>query len=627
MWTVRRRRRIALALLIALLVGLGSSRAIRKRLRAAAPRPHSVEQRVTGFSLPDAVSGRTVSLADFADRPVVVLMFLGIDCPIAELYVPRISALSQALASRGVVFLGINSNAHDTLEEIAAHSERLKIPFPVLRDDGNVLADRLKAERMCEVVVLDKQRRVRYRGAIDDQYQIGARRSEPEQHYLATAIESVLAGRKVALAESQVFGCPIERVKSRKPERPMPGGNPGTPTEAVSVTDIGTVTYAEHVAPIVQEKCVGCHRPGEAGPFPLLTYAQVKRRATTLREAVEERRMPPWYADPRYGHFHNDRSLSAREIATLLAWVDQGKPEGDPKKTPAPRSYSPGWKIGTPDVVLEMLEPYEVQAEGVVPYQRFRIPTGFTEDRWVQAVEGRPGDRNVVHHISIFIEEHNPDLTNTHRTGPCLVTYAPGDIPGVYPPGVAKRIPAGSDLLFEVHYTPIGRERTDRSSVGLVFAKEPVRFEAITKGIRPLGPLESRLVIPPGAENHESRATFTFRYDSHLVGLMPHMHLRGKDFKYTLRLPDGSSEVLLSVPAYNFAWQDIYRLTEPRRLPQGSQIECVAHFDNSRNNPANPDPTATVRWGDYTWDEMMIGYIDYYIDVRPKEGLRIGEDF
>ncbi|MDR3636164.1 MAG: redoxin domain-containing protein [Isosphaeraceae bacterium] len=579
------------------------------------------------FALRDVVSGQTVALADFAGRPAVVVAFLGIDCPIAELYAPRLAALSRDYESRGVAFLGVNANAHDAVEEIAAHAQRLHIPFPVLRDEGNVLADRLKADRMCEIVVLDGRKMVRYRGAIDDQYQIGARRDEPERHYLADALEAILAGRRVAVAESEVFGCPIERVKPQAPRRRMTGGAPGASLAQESPEEVGPVTYAEHVAPIVQSKCQDCHRPGEAGPFPLLTYEHVRRRASTLREAVDERRMPPWYADPRYGHFANDRSLSARERATLLAWVDQGTPRGADATMPPPHTFPQGWKIGTPDAVVSMLESYSVQAEGVVPYQRFRIPTGFTEDKWVQAVEGRPGDRNVVHHISIFIESHDSDRNNTHRTGPCLVTYAPGDIPGIYPPGVAKRIPAGSDLLFEVHYTPIGRERTDRSSVGLIFAKGPVRYEAITKGIPPPGPPDKRLEIPPGAENHEVRAAFTFRSDSHLIGMMPHMHLRGKDFQYTLRLPDGTSEILLSVPAFNFAWQDIYRFPEPRRLPKGARIECIAHYDNSRNNPANPDPTATVRWGDYTWDEMMIGYIDYYIDVLPKDGLKIGEDF
>lgn len=625
MWTVRRRRRLAVVLALSVIAGFGIFG--RKNRSRAAPRVLHQEQPVANFALPDVVSGRTVALRDLADRPAVAIVFLGIDCPIAELYAPRLAALCRAFEGRGVAFLGINANARDTVEEIAAHAKRLDLPFPVLRDEGNVLADRLKADRMCEVVLLDRQRMVCYRGAIDDQYQIGARRDEPEHRYLADALEAILKGRRVAVAESQVFGCPIERAKPQTPRRKMPGGKPGASVAEVSPGEIGPVNYSEHVAPIVQEKCQDCHRPGEAGPFPLLTYEHARRRASTIREAVDERRMPPWYADPRHGHFANDRSLSARERATLLAWVDQGMPRGDDAKLPAPRTFTQGWRIGTPDTVISMLEPYEVAAEGVVPYQRFRIPTGFKEDKWVQAVEGRPGDRNVVHHISIFIEAHDPDPNNTHRTGPCLVTYAPGDIPGVYPTGVAKRIPAGSDLLFEVHYTPIGRERTDRSCVGLVFATEPVRYEAITKGVPPPGPPDKRLEIPPGAENHEVRSSFTIRRDSHLLGMMPHMHLRGKDFKYTLRLPDGSSEVLLSVPAFNFAWQDVYRLAEPRRLPRGARIECVAHFDNSRNNPANPDPTVTVRWGDYTWDEMMIGYMDYYIDVPPKGGLKFGEDF
>jgi peroxiredoxin len=587
---------------------------------------------VADFTLPDATTGQSVSLSDFRGSRAVVLVFLGIDCPVAELYSPRLAALDASLRGRGVAFLAINSNALDTPAEVAAHARRNGILFPVLKDAGNVVADRLQVERLCEVIVLDPERRVRYRGAIDDQYRVGKRKGAAVHHYLADAIEAVLAGRPVPVAESEVFGCPIEREKVRTASQTRPRVRPAAPVIREQVAKVETragldrVTFSEQVAPILQEKCQSCHRPGQVGPFALLTYEQARRRASAIREAVEDLRMPPWHADRRHGRFENDRSLSASQRATLLAWVDQGAPLGDPAKVPPRRAFPEGWGIGTPDAVVEMRAPYTVQAEGAVPYQRFRVPIGFAEDRWVQAAEARPGDRGVVHHISVFVEPHDPSPAHTTRRGPCLVTYAPGDIPAVYPPGVAKRIPAGSDLLLEIHYTPTGRVRTDRSSVGLIFARGPITYEAITKGIHPRGTIKQRLRIPPGADNYEARSSYTFRDDSHLLSLMPHMHLRGKDFEYSVTYLDGRREILLSVPAFDFGWQSVYRLAEPKALPRGTRVDCVAHYDNSAGNPSNPDPTSTVEWGDYTWDEMMIGYIDYYHDVPTRWTIESEEE-
>jgi hypothetical protein len=345
----------------------------------------------------------------------------------------------------------------------------------------------------------------------------------------------------------------------------------------------------------------------------LLTYRDTRRHAAMIREVVADRRMPPWHADPHIGRFENDRSLSARERATLLAWVDRGAPLGDPGDLPAPKTFPDGWSIGTPDTIIAMPESYTVPAEGVVAIQQFRVKTGLTEAKWVQAAEVQPGDRAVVHHIFVYVDKPDPDPSNRKKDWTCLVGYAPGDMPEVFPPGVAKRIPAGSDLLFEVHYTPIGRLRFDRSRVGLIFAREPVRHEAITTGIP-----QRALRIPPGAPNYELRASHTFPRDVRLLSLMPHMHLRGKDFRYTAHYPDGRSEDLLSVPAFDFAWQSVYRLAEPKRLPRGTRIDCLAHYDNSSANPANPDPTRTVTWGDQVWDEMMIGFVDYDTEVPPS---------
>lgn len=372
--------------------------------------------------------------------------------------------------------------------------------------------------------------------------------------------------------------------------------------------DVGPVTFAEHVAPILQQKCQTCHRPGQVAGFSLLTYDQARRWRRGIKEVVLDRRMPPWHADPRHGEFANDRGLSPTQRATLVAWVDQETPLGDPARMPEPRSFPEGWTIGEPDIVLTMREAFTVPAEGVLSYQKFRVPTNFGKDVWLQALEARPGDRRVVHHVCVFLETKIPNEEGRAER-PELVCYAPGDMPSVFPLGTAKRIPNGATLVFEVHYTTMGQQRTDQSSVGMIFAREPVRRKAVTKGIA-----DKTLAIPPGAENYESRSSFTFPFDARLLSLSPHMHYRGKDFRYTAIYPDGRREDLLSVPAYDFAWQSVYRLKEPKAMPRGTRIECLAHFDNSENNPKNPDPKALVRWGEQTWDEMMIGYIDYDVE-------------
>ena len=388
---------------------------------------------------------------------------------------------------------------------------------------------------------------------------------------------------------------------------------------------VGPVTYSADVAPIVQEKCQACHRPGQAGPFSLQTYSQARRRAAMIREVVDGRWMPPWHADPSFGRFANDRSLSPRERSILLAWVDQGAPEGDPHSLPPPRSFPEGWTIGTPDAILEMEEVYTVQAEGTLPYQHFRIPSRFNEDRWVQAAEVRPGDRSVVHHILVRVMPHRSSGSEARSSEPYFGIYLVGDIPSVFPPGIGRKIPAGSDFHFEVHYTPIGQARPDRSAIGLVFSKTPPAHQAISKGIK-----NDRFGIPPGAKHHPVESSFTFEHDSHLLSLTPHMHLRGKDFRYTAVYPDGRTETLLFVPSYDFAWQSIYRLEEPKPMPGGTRIDCLAHYDNSADNPANPDPTKPVHWGEQTDDEMLVGYIDYYIDdpvpassIAIKSGLPV----
>jgi hypothetical protein len=397
-----------------------------------------------------------------------------------------------------------------------------------------------------------------------------------------------------------------------------------------SLATVFAATFSKDVAPILQKNCQGCHRPGEPAPMSLLTYQEARPWAKAIREAVILKRMPPWYADPHFGKFANDRSLSQSDIDTLVAWADGGAVEGDPGKAPQPARFVDGWNIGTPDLVLEMVDEYQVPATGTIKYEYFSIPTKFTEDKWVQMAEVRPGNRALVHHVIAFVKPPKkpgeaPEPKQEGRRNrdesdrEFLVGYAPGSMPEIMEPGRAKLIKAGSEIVFQLHYTTNGTAGVDRSKVGLIFAKEPPRERVIT-----LSASNNKFVIPAGAANHEVESRFELRSDATLTMLFPHMHLRGKDFECRIALPGGEKQTLLKVPNYSFSWQLSYDLAQPMQLPKGTVIECMAHFDNSANNKYNPDATKEVRWGDQSWEEMMIGFFNVAFDANadPKTLFR-----
>jgi peroxiredoxin len=560
--------------------------------------------RTVDFSLKDS-SDRTWSLAGLKDSKAIVIVFLGTDCPVNNAYAPRLAELHKEFDGKGVHFLGINSNWQDTATRIAGHAKEHGIPFPVLKDTANVVADKFAARRTPEVFVLTPDGKVHYQGRIDDQYSYGGtKRPQPTRRDLAEAITEVLGGKPVSVAKTDVAGCVISR--------------------AIKAKETGTLTFTRDVARILQQRCQECHRPGQIGPMPLISYEDALGWSAMIQEVVSEKRMPPWHADPKHGTFANDRSLSDKERATLLSWIDQSCPKGDEKDMPKAPTFADGWRIGKPDAVLTIPTELTIpaKADNGIKYQYIVVPTNFEEDRWVKAAEAKPGNRAVVHHIIVFIlppgQRFQPGAGGRDRedgigTG-WLVAYAPGDNPALYADGIAKKIPKGASLVFQLHYTPNGAEATDRSSVGIIFTKEPPKHEAKTRGIA------NRMIIPPGADNYEVKSATTFQRDAELISLMPHMHLRGKDFSYRVVFPDGKTETLLSVPHYDFNWQSVYRLDKPLKLPAGTRIECTAHFDNSAKNANNPDPNKTVRWGDQTWDEMMIGFVDYaYTAPAPEK--------
>ena len=376
----------------------------------------------------------------------------------------------------------------------------------------------------------------------------------------------------------------------------------------VTTTSENNVTFTKDVAPIFYKNCTGCHRPGEIAPMSLLTYNEARPWAKSIREKVANRDMPPWHADPRYGEWRNDRRISQEAINTILAWVNTGAKEGDPKDLPAMPEYTPGWRIGKPDQTFSAPE-QSVPAEGVVDYQYLTVPTNFKEDRWVTSAEIRSSAHAVVHHVIVFVQE--PGATSRLQ-GRLLVGFAPGEDPAVFRAGFGRKIPAGSSLLFQIHYTPNGTPMKDTTTVGLIYAKTPVEHTVVTRPV-----LQTAFEIPAGHPNYEVKSSFTFNESAQLYSFMPHMHLRGKDFEYKAVFPDGTSKILLSVPRYDFSWQTYYVLKEPIAVPKGTRIECVAHFDNSTNNKYNPDPTKAVKWGDQTWEEMMIGWTSFVYDSPP----------
>lgn len=403
------------------------------------------------------------------------------------------------------------------------------------------------------------------------------------------------------------------------------------------------VTFSKEVLPVLQKNCQTCHRPGEAAPMSFTTYESTRPWAKAIKTAVLTKKMPPWFADAHYGKFSNDRSLSQQEIDTLVAWADSGAKEGDSKDAPKPVDWVEGWRIGKPDMVISMPTAFNIQATGTIDYQYIVIPTGFTEDKYVQLAEARPSDVARVHHIIAFIREPgNPWLREAkpgvpfvpldemrkaeqeaERTGKkrggedgvgfggdFLAGYAPGTVPNIMKPGEAKFIPAGSDIVLQLHYTANGTTGTDISKVGIVFAKQTP-----TKRVLTLAAADPSFAIPPQDPNYRVDAKIQLQQDAMLTSFLPHMHYRGKDFEYRVVYPTGERETLLSVPKYDFNWQLSYDLAQPKLLPKGTVIECTAHFDNSQNNPYNPDPKKTVHFGEQTWEEMMIGFFDVSVPM------------
>jgi len=548
------------------------------------------------FTLQD-YRGKEYSLAATPEGPVVVA-FLGTECPLAKLYGPKLQQLADKYADQGLTVIGVSSNVQDSVTELGSYARRHELKYPLLKDVGNHIADQFHAQRTPEVFLLDAHRRIVYHGRIDDQYVVGVQRGAASREDLKVAIDELLAGTPVSIPETQPLGCLIGRVRAPK--------------------ENSNVTYSNQIARLFNQRCVECHRDGEIGPFALTTYDESAGWGEMIAEVVRDNRMPPWHADPAHGHFKNARRLSDEERELIETWVANGCPEGNPAELPEAPVFTAGWQLPRePDAVYAMRDtPFDVPAEGGpegVRYQRFEVDPQLTEDKWFNSSEVQPGVRSVVHHIIVFAKLPQ---ANRRKDWIFLTAYVPGLRAGVLPEGAAKRIPAGSKFVFEVHYTPDGTPHQDLSRVGFCFVDpSTIKNELVTTEV-----VKADFVIKP----NESNAEFTVRsgpipQNATVLSLSPHMHLRGKSFRFEAIFPNKEREVLLDVPHYDFNWQTRYILAEPRQFEPGTRILCTAAFDNSADNLANPNPDETVKWGDQSWEEMMIGYFDVLL---PRDDTR-----
>lgn len=573
-----------------------------------APKPLAPKERHIGRFVPDLgfvdLRGREHRLSDYQKSPALVLAFTSTSCPLSKKYLPSLARLARDYADQGVTFILVNPLPRESRADIDAAVAAAGYTGPYVHDADGSLTAALGAEATTDAIVLDAARTVAYHGAVDDQYGFGYALDAPRRRYLADALAAAVAGRTPAVAATTAPGCSL--------------------TSKAQPTTAGDVTYHNRISRLMQTHCEECHRAGGVGPFALSTAEDLADHADMVRRVVERGTMPPWFAAKPPADeatpWINDRALPAEDKADLLAWLKNGRPLGDAQDAPRPRQYVDGWQIGQPDVVFRLPHPVSVKAEGTMPYQDLIVETNLDEDRWVQAMEVRPTARDVVHHVLVFVQDgpNGRGEEDDERHG-FFGIYVPGNAQLVYPPGFAKFLPKGAKLRFQMHYTPNGKATTDQTELGMIFAKAPPQHEVRVAGI-----VNTRLNIPPGADNHLETATLPVSLNVRLLGFAPHMHLRGKAFRYEATLPDGARQTLLDIPRYDFNWQLLYRYADPPALPAGSKLQITGWFDNSANNPANPDPQATVKWGPQTFDEMLLGYVEFYIpDAEPGGGPRL----
>lgn len=552
------------------------------------------------------IRGLVRSASELGSHKATVLVFVTSDCPLVKRVLPKLVELDQTYRDAGVQFVAVNVGASDTLKDMAAQAIEFEAPFAFVKDENLACARRLGIERTPEAAVFDSQWQLIYRGRIDDQDRLGGTKPKPSRRDLAEAIDQVLAGEPVSITTTPVDGCLIT-----------------APTTAA--TDGAPPTYHQDIAPILEQRCNRCHCEGTAAPFTLLSYDDVSAHAEMIDEVVRDERMPPWSAHPAYGDFQNDPSLSADEKQTLFRWVAAGRLEGTPPaKTPAESEPAPEWRIGEPDLIVTMASDQDVQATGYIPYQYVMLPHVFLQETWLEAIEIKPHNPEVVHHCN---------LAYVTTAGASAETFITGHVPGGQPldlghfeESVAYRVPAFAGLVLQIHYTTTGKPEKSRISVGFRFPKRKIEKRLHHVLLDPRG-----FAITPGDGAHAVRSETTLAQNASLLGLFTHMHLRGKDMTFYAEPPGGPRDTLLMIPTFSFDWQLGYECTPGSvKLPKGTTLSAVAHYDNSAFNPYNPDPTVTVRYGPQSYDEMFNGYVFFTDDdehlaitVDPKTGVAV----
>jgi Redoxin/Copper type II ascorbate-dependent monooxygenase, C-terminal domain len=558
------------------------------------------------------IDGRVIPLVP-SKGGATALVFYSTECPISNEYSPILAGISESLASPGFAMVGICVDPDLSRADVARHAKEFGLKFPVALDRDGSIAAKLGIKVTPESIVVDAEGKVRYQGRIDDTYASrGKRRANPSTSDLKDAIAAVLAGREIADDHVEAIGCPI----------PVP------PNVALKPT------FAKDVAPILQKNCQQCHRPGQVGPFSLVTYDQARKRADDVAEQVSERKMPPWKPDPTVGPgFKHSKALSAEDIATIAAWAEAGAPEGNPADMPPPPVYPEGWALGTPDLVLEASDDFAIPAEGGDIYRCFVIPTNLPEDKYISAIEYQPGNRKVVHHVLAYVDttgvgrkrdEADPGLGYSCFSGPGIEIHgdlggwAPGNEPSFLPEGVGRSLPKKADVVMQLHYHPSGKPETDRTRIGIFFAKKPVK-----QILHWSASLNMAMKIPAGAKNHLVEAghkgTEKFGWvvpmDVTALSVTPHMHKLGHDMTMTVTYPDGQSQDLIRINDWDFNWQNNYFFEKPIDLPKGTILKISAHYDNTTDKE--------VKWGEATSDEMCIGFIS--VVQKGQDLTRSGE--
>jgi len=525
----------------------------------------------------------------YDDAPAIVLYVHGNACPIVRKSVTRFEEIRESYEKQGVKFFMVNSNLQDTRATIAEEAKTFGITTPILVDEDQLAAEILDVEITAETFVIDTEDwSVIYRGPIDDQLGYGSDKGEAKEQYLKDVLDAKLGGQEIAKLYRKAKGCAVSRLSTME--------------------DYEDLTYSD-VAPIFKDNCYDCHQAGGIAPWAMNSYPMVVGWSAMIRQVLQTKRMPPWHADPHVGSFENDISISQEEIRKIVAWVDGGSKRGEGDDILADLTANQSkWNLGDPDYIVH-LDTEDIPANGIIDYRYQMKEIEITDDAYVRAIEVLPGNPNVLHHVLASIEypagyDAPVDRSVSRWIDGLLLGWAPGGEVEEFPEGTGRFLPKGSKVVFQLHYTTSGKEESDKTDIGLYFHETVPNKEYVI-----LGPVNFQFKIPPRTKHHPVVAKYPIKRPTKIHAVLPHMHYRGKSMNYVAHYPDGTEELLFSAADYNFNWQRFYYLSEPKVLPEGSYLSVNAVFDNSAQNEFNPDPDATIFFGEQTFDEMMIGYM------------------